>query len=214
MSFILDALRKSENERQRGIGPSFADIKSAGNSRRPPILWIAVGLLLTINVGALTVLLVRRGETAQPAAPPVARAVAPAAARPAAAAPAAPMPAAIASPLPAAAAPSAATVEDAPGTQSAAEPEPLLDRPRLANYAADQNLPTVNDVIADGRARLPELHLDMHVFAAAPEQRFVSINSHKLREGMQVEDGLRVERITPDGVVLNQRGLRFLLPRQ
>jgi general secretion pathway protein B len=124
------------------------------------------------------------------------------------------MPAAIASPLPAAAAPSAATVEDAPGTQSAAEPEPLLDRPRLANYAADQNLPTVNDVIADGRARLPELHLDMHVFAAAPEQRFVSINSHKLREGMQVEDGLRVERITPDGVVLNQRGLRFLLPRQ
>lgn len=214
MSFILDALRKSENERQRGIGPSFADIKSAGNSRRPPILWIAIGLLLTINVGALTVLLVRRAETAQPAAPPVAAAVTPAAPRPTAPAPAAPMPAAIASPLPAAAAPSAATVEDAPDTQSAPEPEPLLDRPRLANYAADQNLPTVNDVIADGRARLPELHLDMHVFAAAPEQRFVSINSRKLREGMQIEDGLRVERITPDGVVLNLRGLRFLLPRQ
>jgi general secretion pathway protein B len=116
--------------------------------------------------------------------------------------------------LPAAAAPSAATAEDASGTEPAPEQEPMLDRPRLTNYAVDQNLPTMNDVIADARARLPELHLDMHVFAAAPEQRFVSINGRKLREGMQIEEGLRIERITPDGVVLNQRGLRFLLPRQ
>ena len=65
-----------------------------------------------------------------------------------------------------------------------------------------------------GRAQLPELRLDMHVYVPAPTQRFVSINSKKLREGMEIESGLRVERITPDGVVLNQRGLRFLMPRQ
>jgi general secretion pathway protein B len=214
MSFILDALRKSEHERQRGIGPSFADIKSAGPARRLPILWIAIGLLLTVNVVALGVLLVQRGQTAQAPIDQAAIAMLSVTAKPAAAVALPPAPSTIASPLPAAAAPSAAGVEDASGVEPAPEPEPLLDRPRLANYAVDQNLPTMNDVIAEGRAQLPELHLDMHVFAAAPEQRFVSINAHKLREGMQIEEGLRIERITPEGVVLNQRGLRFLLPRQ
>lgn len=212
MSFILDALKKSENERQRGLGPSFSDVKSAARGRRIPVLWLAIGLLLAVNVVALGVLLVRRGEPAQGianasgtaiAAPPI---QAPPAVEPAASQ------AAIASPLPAAAAPSASVVDE-PGVEAAA-PEPLLDRPQLANFATDRGLPTINDVISQGRARLPDLHLDMHVFVQAPAQRFVTINSRKFREGMQIEEGLRVERITPDGVVLNQQGLRFLLPRQ
>jgi general secretion pathway protein B len=214
MSFILDALRKSETERQRGIGPSFSDVKSTARGRRIPILWIGVGLLLLINVVALGVLLVRRSDSAQAVAPPTP--VAPVAAPTAGAQPArASLPAtsaAVASPLPAAAAPSAGVAENEGAEQTV--PEPLLDRPQLSNYASDARLPTMNDVIMQGRARLPELHLDMHVFVQAPDQRFVSINSHKLREGMQIEEGLRVERITPDGVVLNDRGLRFLLPRQ
>ena len=105
-------------------------------------------------------------------------------------------------------------MEDESGATAAPQPEPLLDRPQLGDYAGDESVPTMNEVIAQGRAQLPELHLDMHVFAATPSQRFVSINGHKLREGMQVEQGLNVERILRDGVVLNYRGLRFLLPRQ
>jgi len=214
MSFILDALRKSETERQRGIGPSFSDVRSTARGRRIPILWIGIGLLLIINVIALGVLLVRRNDSAHaaplptaavPSAAPTSGALPPQASAP-------PTSAAVASPLPAAAAPSAGAAEDY-GAEPAV-PEPLLDRPQLSNYASDSQLPTMNDVIMQGRARLPELHMDMHVFVQAPDQRFVSINSHKLREGMQIEEGLRVERITPDGVVLNDRGLRFVLPRQ
>jgi hypothetical protein len=36
----------------------------------------------------------------------------------------------------------------------------------------------------------------------------------KYQEGETTKEGPSVERITPDGVILNQRGLRFLLPRQ
>jgi hypothetical protein len=36
----------------------------------------------------------------------------------------------------------------------------------------------------------------------------------KYLEGDTLKEGPNVERITTDGVVLNQRGLRFLLPRQ
>jgi len=212
MSFILDALRKSDNERQREIGPSFADVKSVARTRRLPVLWIALGVLLLINVVALAVLLARSGESTSI---PVVPATAIAKSVPAAQAatdrlPAKPAP--IATPLPPAAAPSATVVDDE--VSPAPAPEPLLDRPQLDNFAADDSVPTMNEVIAQGRAQLPELHLDMHVFAAVPSQRFVSINGHKLREGMQVEEGLHVERIRRDGVVLNHRGLRFLLPRQ
>jgi general secretion pathway protein B len=212
MSFILDALRKSENERQREIGPSFADVKAAAPARRLPILWLAIGLLLVINVVALGVIFARRGESTRAPAPAAAVPTAP---TPMARSPTDQLPAAgtaIASPLPAAAAPPAPVVDEA--ATDLAAPEPLLDRPQLDNYAADQNVPTMNEVITQGRAQLPELHLDMHVYATAPPQRFVSINGHKLREGMQIEEGLHVERITRDGVVLNYRGLRFQLPRQ
>lgn len=215
MSFILDALRKSENERQRGTGPSFADVKSAGRGRRVPILWLVIGALLIINVAALIVLLIRRGDSVQASSPAIeAPTASVTASKPAAAMIAEPTqlpPAPVASPLPAAATPAGSTLD----SSMDAEPrEPLLDRPQLTNYASDQNLPTMNDVLAQGLAKLPDLHLEMHVYAAAPEQRFVSINSRKYHEGMQIDDALRIERITQDGVILNQRGLRFLLPRQ
>ncbi len=215
MSFILDALRKSENDRQRGTGPSFADVKSAGRGRRVPIWWLVIGVLLLINVAALIVLLTRRGDSAQASAPAIeAPAVSISTSNAAAkiAEPAQLPPAPVASPLPAAAAPSGSTFDYS--TDAGPPQEPLLDHPQLTNYASDQNLPTMNDVLAQGRAKLPDLHLEMHVYASAPEQRFVSINSRKYHEGMQIDDALRIERITPDGVILNQRGLRFLLPRQ
>jgi hypothetical protein len=36
----------------------------------------------------------------------------------------------------------------------------------------------------------------------------------KYREGDSTAEGLQVERIRRDGVVLNHQGTRFLLPRQ
>jgi general secretion pathway protein B len=213
MSFILDALKKSENERQLQAGPSFVDIKSAPRASRPPTLWIAIGVLLTINVIILGIFLGRRGNLSSEPIPTAAAPTTPVAtSMPATATAQASSLPATAAPLPPAAAPAAPVTDQDVAAQVA--PEPRLDRPQLDNYATDQNLPTINDVVAQGRATLPDLHLDMHVFATSPAERFVSINSHKLREGMQLEEGLRVERITRDGVVLNYRGLRFLLPRQ
>ena len=69
------------------------------------------------------------------------------------------------------------------------------------------------DLAASGTA-LPELHLDIHVHSANPAERFVFVNMRKYVEGQALKEGPTVERITADGVVLNQHGLRFLLPRQ
>jgi general secretion pathway protein B len=74
-------------------------------------------------------------------------------------------------------------------------------------------LPTVNDLTASG-TNLPELHLDIHVHSQKPAERFVFVNMRKYQEGETLKEGPSVERITSDGVILNQRGLRFLLPRE
>ena len=60
---------------------------------------------------------------------------------------------------------------------------------------------------------VPELRLELHVFSNVPAERFAFINSRKYREGDTLQEGPRVDEITRDGVVLDFRGRRFLLPR-
>ena len=63
-------------------------------------------------------------------------------------------------------------------------------------------------------ANLPQIRLDLHVYAAKPQDRFALINMHKMHEGDSLQGGVRVESITPDGVVMSYNGSRFLLPRE
>ncbi len=62
MSFILDALKKSENERQRQVGPSLADVQVSQRRINKPWWAVAVGALLVVNLGVLIVVLMRDGD--------------------------------------------------------------------------------------------------------------------------------------------------------
>jgi general secretion pathway protein B len=113
----------------------------------------------------------------------------------------------------------------------AVEPEPAVDaadpgpEPEAATvYPAAENaagaspvirddLPTAEQLVADGSLSLPDMHLDIHVFSATRTERFVMINMRRYTEGGQLSEGPRVEEITPDGVVLSHDGRRFLLAR-
>jgi general secretion pathway protein B len=77
---------------------------------------------------------------------------------------------------------------------------------------APEVLPSASDLIGGGRT-LPELHLDIHVYSQKPAERFVFLNMHKYTEGQTLTEGPLLERITPEGVVLNHNGLRFTVSR-
>ena len=77
----------------------------------------------------------------------------------------------------------------------------------------ESGLMLYQDLAATPSANLPELRLDLHVYAAKPQERFALINMHKVHEGDLLADGVRVEAITPDGVVMSHGGTKFLLPR-
>jgi general secretion pathway protein B len=274
MSFILDALKKSENERQRSIGPSLADVHVVRRNSERPWWMVAVAALLVVNLGVLLVVLIRDGD---------AKPVQPAQQAPAQGAPqqsynappprAAPQQSYNAQPAPVQQyqyqqqpapqnyqqtvptdpsvrsladeanaygesypenpAPShlagAGAVPEGPPMVSQIQPPAVQPLPSGAVFEARQaanapaagtgalvgneTLPTFDDLVSSG-TNLPELHLDIHVNSQKPSERFVFVNMRKYLEGEATKEGPTVERITAEGVILNQRGLRFLLPRQ
>src|SRR5208337_62764 len=64
MSFILDALKKSELERQRQVVPGLMDSRAARPRTRLPLWAIGLMLLLGFNLTVLTVVLTRGGLNA------------------------------------------------------------------------------------------------------------------------------------------------------
>jgi general secretion pathway protein B len=92
-------------------------------------------------------------------------------------------------------------------------PDPvLIDEDAKADN--EEVLPSISQINLTGAQALPELHLDVHVYATKPADRFVYINMRKYHEGSALQEGPIVEHIRRDGVVLNFHGLRFILPRQ
>ena len=231
MSFILDALKKSEIERQRQSMPGLIDTRPSLRRSRMPLWVAALCTLLAVNLLALTYVVLRKSTVpapaARPAAAPLARAAAPEArpfspldgapeyapeipvAPPADAAPVAP-------PLDGTLI-EARPARTAPAGDSGADAQPHSD-PQLtdaeANAETDEVLPTISEISLSGAQALPELHLDVHVYATKPADRFVYINMRKYHEGARLQEGPTIERIRRDGVVLNDQGVRFLLPRQ
>ena len=228
MSFILDALKKSELDRQRQTVPGLMDTRIAQPRRGLPVWAIVVCALLGLNLLVFVYLLTRSAKPAAPnaAATPALSAKAPAAASAPSAAdhfsPLDPAPE-YAPEIPVAAADSAATLKPPIGrtTPSAIAgasaphashpPEPLLTD---ADTDSQEVLPTINELSLSGPQALPELHLDVHVYATKPAERFVYINMRKYHEGSTLQEGPTVEHIRRDGVVLSFGGVRFILPRQ
>ena len=258
MSFILDALKKSETDRQRQSGPSLFEVKVAAPRRRLPIWAVAIAVLLAINLIVVSWMLLRHPSPQQPAATSAAaapgaapvghvpnpdstvggtglspaassaasgpaasaaqRAPGAAASPPPPSAPTAPPPSAAGLPPASSGAPPAS---DQSASQTAAGGSPSDYAPAIepggargpggTEGAADVGLPLYQQIVDS--AGLPSLHLDLHVFADRPQDRFVMINMHRLGEGDSLPGGVQVQTIRPDGVVLTYHGTRFLLPR-
>lgn len=282
MSFILDALKKSENERQRNTGPSLADVRVVRRNPERPWWVVAVAALLVVNLGVLGVVLIRNGN-AKPAQPAQAAPAPVQSAPPQSYTPPPPQPAPQQSyntaPPPAPAQQyqyqqpqqqaqqlyqqqtvptdpsvrsladeasgygesypypddpasshlsSAAAVPAGPPMVRQIQPPSVRPLPSGAVFEAQQaanapanrgalvgneTLPTYEDLTMSG-TNLPDMHLDIHVNSQKPSERFVFVNMRKYLEGETLKEGPTLERITSDGAILNQRGLRFLLPRQ
>jgi general secretion pathway protein B len=201
MSFILDALKKSENERQEQSSAEFSSVPSSSSNPSPARwLWM-LGILLLINSAVLIGILLKPTPTndaiklatdatvVEEASNSFEEQVA----------------VAIDS-----------RTEQAPPPAETAVAEPVPSKPQVIRTSSTSIavVPTIDELRLQGTLQLADLHLDIHVFSESPADRFVFINMNKHREGSKTAEGPVVQEIRSDGVVLEYQGRVFLLPRE
>jgi len=216
MSLILEALRKSEAERRRGLGPDLhAEAAPPAARPRPPLLpawawWLPV-LLIALAVVAWRWSLPHAAVSAStgiastprpaPALPPVPRLVR--------------QPQPVSSPAPtttlARTTPARTVTADGAMPKPAEPPRPATPKPVAPTTpASDRPLP-LSDLAPDERKALPPLRLSMHLWNDDPSRRFVILDGTRLHEGDRIGD-LVVTAINRDGVVLDWNGRKLGLP--
>jgi general secretion pathway protein B len=215
VSFILDALRKSEHERQRSAVAGLAQVPSAtANPEVPrwvlPVIGVLAATVLVLggawwqstrggsDVASPAAANVRTVELPQPT--PRETPVAPPAA------PRVPLAEATRSSAPSPASSTGTTLEAA-----AAPADPIGSPDELAPAAASGPiLPSAAALAAEG-VSLPALKLDLLAYSERRGDRFVFINGRKYVEGQRLPEGLALEAIDPGGAILSHQGRRFLL---
>ncbi len=99
----------------------------------------------------------------------------------------------------------------AAATPNASAPAPVPAQ-ASAPGSAEPAIPTVDDLAFDLRRDLPDLPITMQVYSNDPTRRFILVDGERKKEGDSIRD-VAVREIRSNGVVLEFRGQRFLLPR-
>lgn len=237
MSYILEALKKSEQEREQGGVPDIKsvhkpEIPGGGDVRGSWWLWLLAAVIL-VNSVVFAVVYFGDDESGNAAGHDQQPALAQ---RPAAESiDKAPPPRQSASPSAAAAAPSRASapprpdpVVEQPRSQVVFSDKPLQLDDTLGNTAAaekvqgktsvtnqtpDDELPagTVSELPEAVRKQIPAIEFGGHVYSSKVKRRSVMINGKRMREGDAVGSGLLLSKITPQGAEFEFQGYRFRL---
>ncbi|MBI3347905.1 MAG: general secretion pathway protein GspB [Burkholderiales bacterium] len=232
MSYILDALRRAEadRERERGQVPGLHTQASSGSDAVPAagqrrwLPWAGGGLLLLAGIGAGSWWASGSHEAPAAVAPPVSSPVPPPSPAPlataappaevatapvispASTAPPAPQPAASGSPYLAPAPPPGAVVAAKAAPVPAAPPAPA------PAPAAETPIPRLTELPESTRRELPKLVISGSVYSEDPASRFVMVNGEVVREGTRLVADLVLEQIRPRELVFRFKGQRYRQP--
>lgn len=239
MSYILEALKKSEQERRRGEMPEITrfDNVSEGDSKRVPLWPIVAIVLIAVNIGLLIVWApwqsgadtVVSGADSQPgeqrSSSPTSdtqsTSVAPTdivKVKPLDTTAKVPPRKPTVKPVPAEKPRAAQTaVTQQPSTKIApAEQEPEIIRPSTERTPIRERvtpstsyLPQLQELPEDIQRRVPDMSFSSHMYSSEPRFRSIIINGRRLKEGQYLNDQIRVREITDSGVVLDLEGTLF-----
>ncbi|OIO72405.1 MAG: hypothetical protein AUJ57_05900 [Zetaproteobacteria bacterium CG1_02_53_45] len=210
MSYILDALRKSEEKRSNlNVSQQLQAIIAQPESRKRRL-----ALPLFILTGALiAIALLSRIYTMQPVVADH-QAQAPVGDNPA-------ITLAVTEPeMPPLEAPS--SIEAAPVSEPASAPvqageklpeiapvTPISDAPSGVEQVAKTNIPSRYELPVTVQNALPEIKIEGHIYDSDPARRMVFVNGSVRKEKQSIAKNLTLEEITPNGVILSYQGSLF-----
>lgn len=200
MSLILEALKKSEQQRQREKAPSLQSIHQPAHivskPARQPWLLFAVAVVI-VNIAVLGYWFWRQQNNAIPVAqvlPSVSTA----------------QPHKENESDNSSSSAQRESVQAAASANTSAEkiqPEFTQITPRgavdhVAPSDSTQRVEEIGELPESVRNNLPAMTFSFHVYSDNPEQRTIIINDRRVREGEEISTGLKLQAITQDGVIL------------
>ena len=218
MSYILEALKKADQERTLGDVPDLEATHWGERRRKRSYRWVwIVAVLLLVN-SVLLYLLFGRDAVVVPGADGLSGP---------------------ADPVPVTPVPRVEKVEEMPSREIARPREPVYVPPSVpvkqptarvqkmpplqpeaafkpppayappSAPAAVSDVPEWNDLSLEFRSGLSLPRIDVHVYSDDPGRRFVLIDLQKFREGETLANGAVLEEILPDSIQLYYQGTRF-----
>lgn len=227
MSYILDALRKSQQERQPGTPPPGGPVHNVLlPSRGGWLLVIGIILLLFLLAAAVvfwhsTVKRISSEAAVAATSPAEVTSAASPAAEPAAVIPSPVMAVKRESPVRDLAEQTQVPVpvtSKKPSTiprrkVAAGERRPASQTDGPAVFLETDNTPLLQQMPSEMQRAIPPMAVTIHVYSSQASQRILFINNREYHQGSLVEGGARVEAIVPDGAILSYQGERFKLSR-
>lgn len=95
--------------------------------------------------------------------------------------------------------------EPAPITPPTAESQTSAD----IGVESEQRVLNIDELPLSVQQDLPDLTITGHIYSNNPTYRIVNINGQITQEGQAVTAGLKLEEITPSGVIFSYKGYRF-----
>jgi general secretion pathway protein B len=198
MSYILDALKKSDQQRQRGATPTLPSAQTTVVAPRQSSSVFYGVLAAVLLCAGIAIGWLHPWQAEQPvhAAEPFAK--------------------------PAISNPNQVSLTPRPVQPVMAEkPEQKLPAPNLAPTFTPAEPAT--PVTADREQKatpfaelplaiqqeIPDMKIQLHSYSNKSVNSIVSINSRMMKEGEALAPGLKLEQITPDGVIFSYKGYRF-----
>jgi general secretion pathway protein B len=230
MSYILDALKKADQERTAGNVPDLETVHGHEPATRKSSRWPWIlAVLFLFNAVAVTLLAIRYnsgtgGDTvAHHVAPeergsampnaghlrppgatagtgPVVRKAPPATVR-TASQPQEHGEVAVARP--------ASPPPVPPSLPAAAATPPPSPETAPAHPRVTASIPEWDELPLDYRSGLSMPRIDVHVYDTDPQNRFILADMQKYREGDRLPNGAILEKILPDGIQLSYQGRTF-----
>lgn len=210
MSYILDALKKSEQERRQGNVPNLQTVHIPVAIESSPARWPYIVIALLLLSLAFILGMLRPWDSTSPvpttsmSADDIQRTA------PVAVTAMANNHQQLASVQPSAAenyTPSTRTPPTEPSVPNISSVAPVeqVEPPTLDIDSA----PHLFEMPTMVQQAIPEMTFAGHVFSSDVSQRSVIINGHSMSEGEVVIDGLSVEQITHNGIVFDYNGQLF-----
>ena len=231
MSYILDALRRADAERERGSVPGIhaqpamlGDADSDAPQRSRPWLWPTLGFGLVLL--ALPLWWFLGNDSPRPGATPVAAAPIPVSAPPPPRG-VAPVPAAVPAPALAPAPaplPAPTTLADAPrkpapkvALAAATRPPAAASKPPARAVVAAAAVPApaepriyqLSELPDEIRRELPTLAVGGAMYSQNPANRLLIVNGQTFHEGDKLAPNLSLEQIRLKSAVLEYKGYRY-----